>query len=124
MSVLTNAFSPVGNTAWRTLVPKSSLAHVPDVTLGTSWWYGKSGHAYFSGVDSPSDVKPGQEELFEISVRSYHEPDVPGRTVSWGIPSTNERVQARFVVGLNLGLSTDGLTETFSRNTTNAFETL
>ncbi len=90
--------SNVGNTAWRTLIPRSSLAHLPDITIGTSWWYGKSGHAYFSGVDDPQELQPGQEELFEISLRSYHEPDIPGRTVSWGVPASNERVKARFVV--------------------------
>ncbi|KAI1612568.1 FAD-binding monooxygenase [Exophiala viscosa] len=86
-----------GNTAWRTLIPRSSLAHLPDISRGTSWWYGKGGHAYLSGVDDPSKLKPGEEELFELSVRSYHEPEIPGRTVSWGIPATNERVQSRFL---------------------------
>ncbi|KIW38771.1 uncharacterized protein PV06_09716 [Exophiala oligosperma] len=85
-----------GNTVWRTLVPRSSLSHIPDVTNGTSWWYVKGGHAYLSGVDDSSEI-PLEKQLFELSVRSYHEPDIPGRTVSWGIPATNERVQARFV---------------------------
>lgn len=87
----------IGNTVWRTLVPRSSLSHIPDVTNGTSWWYVKGGHAYLSGVDDSSEI-PLEKQLFELSVRSYHEPDIPGRTVSWGIPATNERVQARFVV--------------------------
>lgn len=93
----TDGISTIGNTVWRTLVPRSSLTHIPDVTSGTSWWYVKGGHAYFSGVDDSSEI-PLEDQLFELSVRSYHEPDIPGRTVSWGIPATNERVQARFVV--------------------------
>lgn len=91
-----------GNTAWRVLVPKSSLAHIPDITQGTSWWYGKSGHAYFSGVDDASELRPGHEELFELSVRSYHEPDIPGTTVSWGVPASNEKVKSRFLVRASL----------------------
>ncbi|KAK5046936.1 hypothetical protein LTR84_007290 [Exophiala bonariae] len=86
-----------GNTVWRTLVPRATLAHIPDISNGTSWWYVKGGHVFLSGVDDPSEIEAGGEDLFELSVRSYHEPDVPGRTVSWGIPATNERVQARFV---------------------------
>lgn len=90
--------SYAGNTVWRTLVPRATLAHIPDISNGTSWWYVKGGHVFLSGVDDPSEIEAGGEDLFELSVRSYHEPDVPGRTVSWGIPATNERVQARFVV--------------------------
>lgn len=97
-SVCLTYFWIPGNTAWRVLVPKSSLAHIPDITQGTSWWYGKSGHAYFSGVDDASDLRPGAEELFELSVRSYREPDIPGTTVSWGVSASNEKVKSRFSV--------------------------
>ncbi|KAF7552704.1 hypothetical protein G7Z17_g4113 [Cylindrodendrum hubeiense] len=81
-----------GNTAFRVLVPKSSLAHLPDITHATAWWWGETGHTYFSEVDDESENPDG---LFEITVRSYHEPEIPGKTVAWGIPATNERVASR-----------------------------
>ncbi|KAH7144317.1 hypothetical protein B0J13DRAFT_607686 [Dactylonectria estremocensis] len=81
-----------GNTAFRVLVPKSSLSHLPDITHTTAWWWGETGHTYFSDVDDESEHADG---LFEITVRSYHEPEIPGRTVAWGIPATNDRVASR-----------------------------
>ncbi|KAJ5698125.1 FAD-binding monooxygenase [Penicillium macrosclerotiorum] len=80
-----------GNTAWRVLVPKSRLIHLPDITSTTAWWWGETGHVYFSDVDDDTYEDP----LFEITVRSYNEPDVPGETVCWGIPATNKKVQSR-----------------------------
>ncbi|KAH7007717.1 FAD-binding monooxygenase [Ilyonectria destructans] len=81
-----------GNTAWRVLVPRSSLSHLPDITHNTAWWWGETGHTYFSDVDDESEENEGS---FEITVRSYHEPEIPGKTVAWGIPATNERVASR-----------------------------
>lgn len=84
-----------GNVAWRTLVPRSALAHLPDVTDATAWWWGEDGHAYFSDVDDESET---DSPYFEITVRSYHEPERPGQTVVWSTPATNERVRSRFTV--------------------------
>lgn len=46
-------------------------------------------------MDDPSET---DNPLFEITLRSYHEPEIPGRTVIWGIPASNERVTSRFTV--------------------------
>ncbi|KAJ5902628.1 hypothetical protein N7495_003156 [Penicillium taxi] len=81
-----------GNTQWRTIIPKSRLVDVPDVASTTGWWWGKSGHVYFSDVDDKSEF---DDPLFEITVRSYIEKEVPGETVVWGIPATNEKVADR-----------------------------
>ncbi|KAL5343701.1 hypothetical protein BJX70DRAFT_353307 [Aspergillus crustosus] len=81
-----------GNTAFRVLVPKSRLAHLEDITATTSWWWGKVGHLYFSDVDDAEEEK--KNPYFEITIRSYREPDVAG-TVPWGIPATNEKVASR-----------------------------
>ncbi|CAG8076141.1 unnamed protein product [Penicillium salamii] len=81
-----------GNSAFRVLVPKSSLAHIPEITSTTSWWWGKDGHVYLSDVDEEGDT---DDPLFEITVRSYCEPHSPGKTVFWGIPATNEKVGSR-----------------------------
>ncbi|CAH0000131.1 unnamed protein product [Clonostachys byssicola] len=81
-----------GDTQWRTLVPRSSLDHLPDVTHATGWWWGETGHVYFSDVD---DLSETSDPYFEITVRSYHEPHVPGETVVWGVPATNEKVASR-----------------------------
>lgn len=84
-----------GDTAYRVLIPKSRLANLPEITSTTAWWWGKSGHIYFSDVDDESEQS---DPLFEITVRSYHEPEVPGKTVAWGIPASNEKVAARVKV--------------------------
>ncbi|KAJ6024009.1 hypothetical protein N7540_004806 [Penicillium herquei] len=81
-----------GNTAFRVIVPKSRLAHLPDITSTTAWWWGEAGHVYFSDVDDESET---DDPLFEITVRSYKEPYVPGKTVIWGIPASNEKVASR-----------------------------
>ncbi|KAJ5995564.1 FAD-binding monooxygenase [Penicillium waksmanii] len=77
-----------GNTAFRVLVPKSRLISLPEITSTTAWWWGKAGHVYFSDVD---DEIENSDPLFEITVRSYHEPEIPGKTVGWGIPAANEK---------------------------------
>ncbi|KAJ5772520.1 FAD-binding monooxygenase [Penicillium odoratum] len=81
-----------GNTAFRTIVPRSRLAHIPDVASTTAWWWGEAGHVYFSDVD---DEGESDDPFFEITVRSYKEPEIPGKTVVWGIPATNEKVASR-----------------------------
>lgn len=83
-----------GSTAWRVLVPKSRLGHLPDITHTTAWWWGQAGHVYFSDVDDDSE----SESPFEITIRSYNEPEIQGRTVIWGIPASNERVVSRVSV--------------------------
>jgi salicylate hydroxylase len=84
-----------GNTAFRVLVPKSRLVSLPEITSTTAWWWGKAGHVYFSDVD---DETENADPLFEITVRSYHEPEIPGKTVGWGIPAANEKVASRVKV--------------------------
>lgn len=84
-----------GNSAFRVLVPKSHLAHIPDITTTTSWWWGEDGHVYLSDVDDEGETK---DPHFEITVRSYREPEVSGKTVFWGIPATNEKVGSRVEV--------------------------
>ncbi|OGE50474.1 hypothetical protein PENARI_c017G03684 [Penicillium arizonense] len=81
-----------GNTAFRVLVPRSRLSHIPDITPTTSWWWGEAGHVYLSDVDDETET---ENALFEITVRSYREPEIPGETVSWGIPATNAKVASR-----------------------------
>jgi hypothetical protein len=51
-----------------------------------------------SPVDSPSSP----EAQFEFSCRSSLEPEVSGKTVSWGIPVSNEKVLSRFKVRCSL----------------------
>ncbi|KAJ5457264.1 hypothetical protein N7530_012538 [Penicillium desertorum] len=81
-----------GNTAFRVLIPKSRLAHIPDITTTTSWWWGEAGHVYLSDVD---DEEETEDPFFEITVRFYCEPEVPGKTVFWGVPASNEKVGSR-----------------------------
>ncbi|KAJ5919352.1 FAD-binding monooxygenase [Penicillium verhagenii] len=81
-----------GNSAFRTIVPRSRLAHLPDITSTTAWWWGEAGHVYFSDVDDESE---NDDPFFEITVRSYKEPEIPGKTVVWGIPATREKVASR-----------------------------
>ncbi|KAJ6094952.1 hypothetical protein N7467_002465 [Penicillium canescens] len=81
-----------GNTAFRVLVPRSRLSHIPDITPTTSWWWGEAGHVYLSDVDDETET---ENPLFEITVRSYREPEIPGETVYWGIPATNAKVASR-----------------------------
>ncbi|PYH41296.1 putative monooxygenase [Aspergillus saccharolyticus JOP 1030-1] len=79
-----------GVTAWRVLIPVSSISHITDFPTSTGWWHGLNGYFYFSHVDDESE-----RELCEITVRSFDEPEVTGRTATWAIPSTNERVRSR-----------------------------
>ncbi|KAL3462381.1 hypothetical protein BJX64DRAFT_288501 [Aspergillus heterothallicus] len=81
-----------GNTAFRVLVPLSSIAHVTDFPATNGWWHGLNGHIYFAPVDDESEPEP---HLFEITVRSYNEPITADRTATWAIPVTNEKVLAR-----------------------------
>ncbi|KAJ5890502.1 FAD-binding monooxygenase [Penicillium subrubescens] len=80
-----------GTIAWRVIVPKANLTHIPDITSFTSWWWGESGHVYLSDVDDDDEENPH----FEITVRGYREPEISGKTVVWGIPATNDRVASR-----------------------------
>ena len=52
------------------------------------------GHVFMSPVDEASEP----EAMFEFSCRSSLEPEVSGKTVSWGIPASNEKVLSRFKV--------------------------
>ncbi|KAL2819082.1 hypothetical protein BDW59DRAFT_174954 [Aspergillus cavernicola] len=79
-----------GNTAFRVLIPVSSISHVKDFPATTGWWHGLNGHFYFSQVDDEAE-----RELCEITVRSYNEPVTADRTATWAIPITNEHVLAR-----------------------------
>ena len=59
-------------------------------------------------VDDPSDP----DAKFEFSCRSGLEPEVSGKTVSWGMPASNEKVLSRYKVGhswysFNSGLKVD-----------------
>lgn len=87
-----------GNSAFRVLVPRSRLAHIPDITSTTAWWWGEDGHVYLSDVDDESE---SDDALFEITVRSYREPDISGKTVFWGIPATNAKVGSRVEVRIS-----------------------
>jgi hypothetical protein len=53
---------------------------------------------YFSDVD---DENESDDPFFEITVRSYKEPEIPGKTVVWGIPATKEKVASRVLVRWN-----------------------
>lgn len=76
-------------------MPKSRLAHLPDIITNTAWWWGDAGHVYFSDVDDESEIA---DPLFEITVRSYKELDSEGKAVVWGVPASNEKVASRVSV--------------------------
>ncbi|KIW20754.1 hypothetical protein PV08_01332 [Exophiala spinifera] len=85
-----------GTTIWRVIIPVSKISNVPELTVSTSWWHGPSGHVYHSFVDDP-DETPEEERYIEIAARNVVDPaTVTGKTFSWGIPATNERVQSHF----------------------------
>jgi len=76
-------------------VPVELLQKIPDLPLTTtSWWYGKAKSLWLSPVDDLSDLR-----LIEFTCRVYSEPFVPGKTVSWGVHVSNEKVSERFTVG-------------------------
>jgi len=85
-----------GTTIFRTLIPASSVSHIPDMTPATTWWHGPTGHMYSSLVDDPSESKP-EEQMFEIAARDVCDPaTVTGKRFSWGVPATKERVESFF----------------------------
>lgn len=87
-----------GTIIWRTLIPLSKVAHLPDVNTTTTWWYGKAGHVYTSPVDDASEFSDDKRTL-EISCRNLVDPATDTRKrFSWGVPATNERVLSHFTV--------------------------
>ncbi|TVY71450.1 FAD-dependent monooxygenase tropB, partial [Lachnellula suecica] len=85
-----------GRTIWRTIIPKTLITHIPEMTSTTGWWHGPAGHFYNCLVDDPLET-PEDQQMFEIAVHNV----VPAATVkekrfSWGIPATNERVESHF----------------------------
>ncbi|KAL6243788.1 hypothetical protein RBB50_009222 [Rhinocladiella similis] len=85
-----------GTTIWRVIIPVSTISHVPELTVSTSWWHGPSGHVYHSFVDDPNET-PEHERYIEIAARNVVDPTTAtGKTFSWGIPATNERVESHF----------------------------
>ncbi|KAJ0415081.1 hypothetical protein BJY00DRAFT_305133 [Aspergillus carlsbadensis] len=87
-----------GNTAFRVLIPLTSIAHIKDFPAVNGWWHGLNGHIYFAPVDDESDIQDNDDDeprLFEITVRSYNETVSPDRTATWAIPVSNEKVRAR-----------------------------
>ncbi|TVY12729.1 FAD-dependent urate hydroxylase, partial [Lachnellula arida] len=85
-----------GTTIFRTLIPASSVSHIPDMTPATTWWHGPTGHMYSSLVDDPAEVKP-EQQMFEIAARNVCDPaTVTGKKFSWGVPATKERVEGFF----------------------------
>ena len=87
-----------GTTIWRVLVPVTAIKHIPELTVSTSWWHGPTGHVYHSFVDDPEVLREG-ERMFEIAARNVVDPEtMKGKTFSWGIPATKERVESHFVV--------------------------
>ncbi|KIV81073.1 hypothetical protein PV11_08523 [Exophiala sideris] len=86
-----------GTTIWRVLIPVTSVAHIPELTVSTSWWHGSTGHVYHSFVDDPEEV-PYEARMMEIAARNVVDPEtVNGKTFSWGVPATKERVESHFV---------------------------
>ncbi|KAM0724168.1 hypothetical protein Q7P37_000050 [Cladosporium fusiforme] len=86
-----------GTTIWRTLIPLSSVSHLPDVKTYTTWWYGKAGHVYTSPVDDAAEMNDDQRML-EISCRNLVDPKTDTRKrFSWGVPATNETVLSHFI---------------------------
>ncbi|KAK4119017.1 FAD/NAD(P)-binding domain-containing protein [Parathielavia appendiculata] len=78
---------------WRCLIPAERLKHIPDLPLTTtSWWYGRAKSVWLSPLDA--DVSNLTD--IEFTARVFNEPPIPGKTVSWGIPVTNEDVFSRF----------------------------
>lgn len=93
-----------GTIIWRTLIPLSKVAHLPDVNTTTTWWYGKAGHVYTSPVDDAGELSDDKRTL-EISCRNLVDPATDTRKrFSWGVPATNERVLSHFTVRPNSGL--------------------
>ncbi len=87
-----------GTIIWRVLIPVTEIKHIPELTGSTSWWHGPTGHVYHSFVDDPEELEEGRR-MFEIAARRVVDPEtVKGKTFSWGIPATKERVESHFVV--------------------------
>ena len=63
------------------------MNQVKDFPTATAWWHGLNGHIYFSHVDDESE-----RELYEVTVRSFNEPNVPGMIATWAVPVSNEKV--------------------------------
>ncbi|KAI1611374.1 salicylate hydroxylase [Exophiala viscosa] len=86
-----------GTTIWRVLIPVTSVEHIPELTVSTSWWHGPTGHIYHSFVDDPGEV-PYEERMMEIAARNVVDPEtVTAKTFSWGVPATKERVESHFL---------------------------
>ncbi|KPI45097.1 2-heptyl-3-hydroxy-4(1H)-quinolone synthase [Cyphellophora attinorum] len=92
-----------GTTIFRTLIPISSVQHIPDVAEGTSWWHGPDGHVYLSPVDDPEEIgyrnaDGWQERMFEISCRRTFavEEEAEEKKFSWGVPVSKQRVGSHF----------------------------
>ena len=113
-----------GTTIWRTLIPLSKVAHLPDVNTTTTWWYGKVGHVYTSPVDDASEFSDDKRTL-EISCRNLVDPATDTRKrFSWGVPATNERVLSHFTVSTIQNLALEGRADTVSRIIAHKFEML
>jgi hypothetical protein len=113
-----------GTTIWRTLVPLSKVAHLPDVNTTTTWWYGKVGHVYTSPVDDASEFSDDKRTL-EISCRNLVDPATDTRKrFSWGVPATNERVLSHFTVSTDQNVTKKGRAEMLCRITARKFGTL
>lgn len=88
----------LGTTIWRVLIPVTSVSHIQDMTIATTWWHGPAGHVYSSLVDDASET-PQESQKFELAARSVIDPaTATGKRFSWGVPATNERVESYFTV--------------------------
>jgi salicylate hydroxylase len=59
----------LGMTIFRVWAPLLSVAHIPNLTPGTTWWHVPSGHCYGSLVDDESEMLKKKEQMYEIAVR-------------------------------------------------------
>lgn len=79
-----------GTTIWRALLPWGGLGELDPRFDTTAWWHGPTTHVYLSPVG---------EGLGEIAARAYHDPNTHSASkVSWGVPVSNDHVEAHFPV--------------------------
>ncbi|WVQ94612.1 hypothetical protein IAU59_001692 [Kwoniella sp. CBS 9459] len=74
--------SYTGRVAYRTLIPQSAVAHIPNLPRASTFWHTKDTHVYTDFLDNG---------LFEIATRAF-ESDEEGNKVSWGHKVPREKV--------------------------------
>lgn len=80
--------SYTGKVAFRTLIPQSAVAHIPDLPRASTFWHLPDLHVYTDFLDNG---------LFEIATRA-NLPEEHGEKVSWGQKIDKEQVVPHYQV--------------------------